>query len=54
VLFVPRTLAEPAPDGEPLSLAEHYARVGWVGADLDDEVNHRRVLSLASSRGPVS
>jgi hypothetical protein len=38
VLFVGRTLSEPAPEGEPLSLAEHYSRVRWIGADLDDEV----------------
>jgi hypothetical protein len=39
VLFVPATLAGPAPEGEPIPLLEHYARVAWIGADLDAEVN---------------
>jgi hypothetical protein len=39
ILFVPRSLDEPPPDGEPLPLLAHYARVTWIGADLDDDIN---------------
>lgn len=39
VLFVPRTLAEPAPEGEPVTLLGHYGRVTWLGADRDAEIN---------------
>ena len=39
ILFVLRTLRQPAPHGEPVSLLGHYDRVTWIGADLDAEVN---------------
>jgi hypothetical protein len=39
VLFVPQTLAKPQPDGQPVGLLGHYARVSWLNADLDNEVN---------------
>ena len=39
VLFVPRTLAQAAPEGEPVTLLGHYGRVTWLGADLDEEAN---------------
>jgi hypothetical protein len=39
VLFVPLILAEPAPEGEPVSLLGHYSRVSWIGAALDDDIN---------------
>ena len=41
VVFVPKTLAEPPPPGEVVTLDGHYTRAAWVGADLDDEVNVR-------------
>ncbi|MGE5828939.1 MAG: maleylpyruvate isomerase N-terminal domain-containing protein [Micromonosporaceae bacterium] len=41
ILFVPRTLDAPPPDGEPVPLLGHYERVTWIGADLDAEVNAR-------------
>src|SRR5205814_466722 len=39
VLFVPKTLADPPPPDEVVTLEGHYTRAAWVGADLDDEVN---------------
>jgi hypothetical protein len=39
VLAVPRTLDQPVPADQPVSLADHYARVSWIGADLDDDAN---------------
>ena len=39
VLAVPRVLDQPVPADQPVSLAGHYARVSWIGADLDDEAN---------------
>jgi hypothetical protein len=38
-LFVRRTLSDPPPVGEPASLLGHDARVRWIGADVDKEVN---------------
>jgi Mycothiol maleylpyruvate isomerase N-terminal domain len=32
ILLVPRLLAQPVPDGAPLSLLEHYAAVPWAAA----------------------
>jgi len=39
VLAVPRVLAQPVPADQPVSLLDHYARVTWVDAGLDDEAN---------------
>jgi hypothetical protein len=40
VLNVPSALAHQVPAGEaPISLLEHYARVAWLGADIDNEAN---------------
>lgn len=39
VLAVPRVLAQPVPADQPVSLADHYARVSWIDAGLDDEAN---------------
>lgn len=33
IFLVPRLLAQPVPDGPPLSLLEHYAAVPWAAAD---------------------
>lgn len=41
VVNVPKVLGAPAPDGPPIALADHYSRVRWIGADVDDEVNVR-------------
>lgn len=41
ILVVPRVLAAAVPSEETVSLLEHYARVQWIGADLDDEINVR-------------
>jgi len=39
VVAVPRVLGQPVPAGPPATLLEHYDRVPWVGASLDDEAN---------------
>ncbi len=39
VVAVPRVLGQPVPAEQPVSLLAHYARVRWVDAGLDDEVN---------------
>jgi hypothetical protein len=39
VLYPARVLAAPEPDGEHLSLAEHYGRAAWLGADLEADAN---------------
>ena len=39
VLAVPRVLAQPVPADSPVSLLDHYARVSWIDAGLDDEAN---------------
>src|SRR5262245_46847267 len=39
VLNVPGVLAADSPDTEPMSLEEHYSRVTWRGADLNNETN---------------
>jgi hypothetical protein len=39
VMAVPRVLGQPVPADQPVSLLDHYARVSWIGADLDDEAN---------------
>ena len=41
VLAIPAILAAPIPDEPVVPLLEHYARVRWIGADLDDEINVR-------------
>jgi hypothetical protein len=39
VMAVPRVLERPAPADQPVSLLDHYTRVSWIGADLDDDAN---------------
>ena len=39
VVAVPRVLGQPVTAGPPATLLEHYDRVPWVGASLDDEAN---------------
>lgn len=39
VIAVPRVLGAPVPAEPVITLAEHYARVGWIEAGLDDEIN---------------
>jgi len=56
VLAVPQALADPAPQEPIVSLLEHYRRVGWIGADLDEEINLRirRGGEQAAAEGPVA
>jgi mycothiol maleylpyruvate isomerase-like protein len=39
VTVVAQALNLPQPQGEVVSLPGHYARVSWIGADLDDDIN---------------
>ena len=39
VLSVPRVLKAPPPQGEVVSLVDHYRRVLWIDADVDAEIN---------------
>ena len=39
VLNVPLALDHDVPDEAPIGLLEHYARVAWLGADLDGDAN---------------
>lgn len=39
VLFIPRMLAEPVPAEEIITIHDYYARVGWIGTDVDTEFN---------------
>jgi hypothetical protein len=39
VLAVPELLAAPVPDEPVISLLDHYGRVAWIGAGLDEEIN---------------
>jgi hypothetical protein len=39
IFAVGRALDEPQADQAPISLLEHYAKVAWIGAPLDSEVN---------------
>jgi uncharacterized protein (TIGR03083 family) len=41
ILAVPQALTEPAPQEPTISLLEHYGRVEWIGAPIDDEFNVR-------------
>ncbi len=41
ILVVPRVLEAPVPTEETVSLLDHYSRVQWIGADLDDDINVR-------------
>jgi hypothetical protein len=56
ILAVPQALADPAPQAPIISLLEHYRRVGWIGADLDEEINVRirHGGEQAAAEGPVA
>jgi hypothetical protein len=55
-LLVPRMLAATPPEGEPLSLLEHYGRATWIGADLDADINVkiRSVGEESAASGPAA
>ena len=56
IFFIPRVLAEPVPDGKPISILDYYQRVSWMNADHDDEV-HVRIRQGgvdAATGGPTS
>lgn len=39
VFFIPTVLAEPVPTEPAISIHEYYARVSWIGSDLDSPFN---------------
>ncbi|MFI1105184.1 maleylpyruvate isomerase N-terminal domain-containing protein [Streptomyces melanogenes] len=39
VFFIPTVLAEPLPTEPAISIHEYYARVSWIGSDLDTPFN---------------
>jgi hypothetical protein len=39
VFFIPAVLAEAAPSEQAISIHEYYARVSWIGSDLDTPFN---------------
>ncbi|MEU9833856.1 maleylpyruvate isomerase N-terminal domain-containing protein [Streptosporangium sp. NPDC048047] len=41
ILAVPPLLTGPVPREETIALLEHYTRVDWIGASLDDDINVR-------------
>jgi uncharacterized protein (TIGR03083 family) len=41
ILAIPQILAQPVPQEPSVSLLEHYARVEWIDAGPDDEINVR-------------
>jgi hypothetical protein len=56
VLAVPKALREPVPEEQTISLLEHYGRVEWIGAALDDDINVRirRGGEEAATEGPAA
>ena len=56
VLAVPPLLSSPLPDEPVVSLLDHYARIPWVGAPLDAEVNVaiRRQGEEVAADGPAA
>ncbi len=39
IFFIPKMMAEPEPVEPVISIHEYYARVQWIGSDLDDPFN---------------
>ncbi|GAA4589323.1 hypothetical protein GCM10023194_43260 [Planotetraspora phitsanulokensis] len=39
IFFIPKVLAEPVPTEEVIPIHEYYARVSWIGSDVDDPFN---------------
>ncbi len=39
IFFIPKVLAEPVATEKVIPLHEYYARVSWIGSDLDDPFN---------------
>ncbi|MFI6321121.1 maleylpyruvate isomerase N-terminal domain-containing protein [Nonomuraea sp. NPDC050556] len=56
VLVVAQVLGDPVPEEPVISLLDHYGRVEWIGADLDDEINVRirDGGSSVAAEGPVA
>ena len=56
ILAVPQALTGPAPQEQTVSLLEHYDRVQWISAGIDDDINVRIRHSgeQAAAEGPAA
>lgn len=56
ILAIPRIIAAPLPSEPIIPLVEHYSRVAWVGAGVDDEinVNIRAGGEVEAAEGPAA
>jgi Mycothiol maleylpyruvate isomerase N-terminal domain len=56
IMVVPQILTGPAPQEPTVSLLEHYGRVQWIEAGLDDEINVRirRGGDEVAAEGPAA
>jgi hypothetical protein len=56
ILAVPQTLTGPAPQEQTISLLEHYDRVQWISAGIDDDINVRirHGGEQAAAEGPAA
>ncbi|GIH25055.1 hypothetical protein Aph01nite_33650 [Acrocarpospora phusangensis] len=56
VFFIPKMLAEPVPAEPVIPIHEYYARVSWIGSDLDDPFNEliRTSGERDASDGPAA
>jgi uncharacterized protein (TIGR03083 family) len=56
ILAVPQALTGPVPQEQTISLLEHYGRVQWIGAGIDDAINVRirRGGEEAAAEGPAA
>jgi uncharacterized protein (TIGR03083 family) len=56
VLAVPQMLTAPAAREQTISLLDHYGRVGWIGAGLEEDINVRirQGGDQAAAEGPAA
>lgn len=56
VFFIPQALAEPVPTEQVIPIHEHFARVNWIGSDVDDQFNTfiRTSGEQAAADGPAA
>jgi uncharacterized protein (TIGR03083 family) len=56
IVTVAAAVSEPVPAEPVVSLLEHYGRVEWIGADIDDDINVRirRGGERAAADGPAA
>jgi hypothetical protein len=52
ILAVQQALTGPAPQEQTISFLEHYGRVQWIGAGIDDEINVRFPIWFTGTERP--